>query len=233
MASNSHGNINETDLKEALNNKSIGELNDNLKAFINFIAKKEGLQIDNTTKVNAEKVGGSYKPDVNISILNNTYGISVKVGNGNSVHQEKSSDFINFIRTDLNASNDICDSFKWFIDSKEDAPTLKKQNPDRITLLRKFVNSNKRVLSNRFIRTGLNTSKFVEYVYYGTPDNGTWANINDILDFIDETESSTRAALKMGPLSLQAWNRENEKKRYTLQVKWTSIESDLNLLRQK
>ncbi|VHX89793.1 Uncharacterised protein [Clostridioides difficile] len=34
----------------------------------------------------------------------------------------------------------------------------------------------------------------------------------------------------MGPLGLQAWNRTNEKKRYTLQVKWTSIENDLKSL---
>jgi hypothetical protein len=231
MGSNVHGNKNEVDLKEAIDGKVIGGLNNNLKDFVKFIAIKEGLEIDDTTIVGAIKVGGNYKSDLNLSILDKTYGVSVKTGSGNSVHQEKSCDFIEFIRDELNASQQICDSFEWFIDSIEDAPTLKKQDPDRINLLRTFVNNNRKELSNRFLREGLSTSNFVDYIYYGTPVEGTWGNINDIFDFIDDSESSTRAALKMGPLGLQAWNRVNEAKRYTLQVKWTSIENDLESLR--
>lgn len=230
MASNSHGNDNEKDLQKAIDGKCINDLNDNLKSFIHFIAEKEGIQISETTKVGAVNVGGNYKSDVNLSILDNTYGISVKTGSGNSVHQEKSSEFVEFIRNELNASNNICNNFIWFIDSIDDASTLKKANPSKIDELRSFVNQNRRVLSNRFLRTGLNTSNFVDYVYYGTPSNGTWGKIDDIFELIENAELSTRGALKMGPLGLQAWNRTNEEKRYTLQVKWTSIENDLDSL---
>lgn len=230
MASNSHGNDNEKDLQKAIDGKCTNELNDNLKSFINFIAEKEGIQINETTKIRAVNVGGNYKSDINLSILDNTYGVSVKTGSGNSIHQEKSSEFVNFIKNELNASSNICDNFIWFIDSLDDASTLKKENPAKINELRSFVDQNRNALSNRFLRTGLNTSNFVDYVYYGTPSNGIWGRIDEIFELIENTKSSTRGALKMGPLGLQAWNRTNEKKRYTLQVKWTSIENDLKSL---
>ncbi|WP_180336850.1 hypothetical protein, partial [Clostridioides difficile] len=103
----------------------------------------------------AVNVGGNYKSDINLSILDNTYGVSVKTGSGNSIHQEKSSEFVNFIKNELNASSNICDNFIWFIDSLDDASTLKKENPAKINELRSFVDQNRNALSNRFLRTGL------------------------------------------------------------------------------
>lgn len=233
MSSNIHGNDNEKDLQKALDEKYINELNENLKSFINFIEKKENIKFNYNTKIKAEKIGGCYKSDINIYIDNYKYGISIKTGKGNSVHQEKSSVFVDFLKNELNASTDICEDFKWFIDSEDDARTLKNKNPDKIESLKNFINKHKVILSSRFLKTGLNDENFVDYIYYGTPDKGNWGRIDDILNLIEKTESSGRATLKIGFLSLQAWNRTNEEKRYTLQVKWPSIQNDLNLLKHK
>lgn len=231
MASNIHGNDNEKDLISAINNKKYSSLNDNLKSFIKFIANEKDLDIKDETIILATKVGGIYKPDLQIDILGNKYGVSVKTGRGNSVHQEKSSVFVKYIADKLDATLDVCEDFKWFIDSKEDVATLKQQNPSRLENIKKFVNENTKVLSNRFLKTGLNESNFTDYIYYGNVSKGVWANIDEAISFIENQPISSRGALKMGPLGLQAWNRTNEDKRYTLQVKWTSIENDLNKIR--
>ena len=233
MASNIHGNHNEKDLISYINNKKYSDLNDNLKLFIKFIADEEGLDIQDDTIILATKVGGIYKPDLQITILNNNYGVSVKTGKGNSIHQEKSNCFVKYIREHLSAAQDICDDFTWFIDSIDDSKTLQKNNPKKLDTIKEFVKENARVLSYRFLKTGLNESNFTDYIYYGDINKGVWSTIEEAINFIEKQPTSNRGALKIGPLGLQAWNRTNEDKRYTLQVKWTSIEKDLKKIRME
>lgn len=116
MASNSHGFNNEAIISEYLNGKKFKELNLTMKEFIKYIGTTLNLPIDNDTEVKSEtETNNKLKQDIYIFINGYKVGVSVKLGSGNSVHQEKIEDFIIFIKENCNASEEICDLWRFFI----------------------------------------------------------------------------------------------------------------------
>ena len=233
MSSNASGFKNEKLISNELNDRELKDINSNLQKFIKFISENKSINVDESSVIKSHVISdNSCKADIQIKLNEKrpeTYGISIKKGSGNSIHQENISDFIKYI-DELGASENQLQAFNWFINSKTYSRQLKKEKPNRIKLMKDFLNTNKKILSKRFLKTGLVNYGFADYIYYGTPENGTWGEIDKVINSII-TKYKPRATLPMGSLSLQAWNRTNEDKRHVLQVKWTSIKKDLNKIR--
>lgn len=248
VGSNKHGNKNELMIVEALNNKKISELNNNLKEFIKFIAKDNNIEINNNTKINATyETNTKLKQDFYLYINGIESAISLKIGSGNSVHQEKCEDFVMYIKNNLSASKEVCDNFRLFLwadgtldgsGSKEKdsegniisrftSKEFREKYPSKYNNLQDFLNNNKEKLIKRFLFVGRHNSR-VDYIYHGSVSNGFGVSVKEIIDF--NREENSGKGLHVGKLSLQAWNvskkGNTEHKRGQLQVKYSKMESD-------
>lgn len=230
MSSNGHGFSNEKQIVEEINKD---DPNENIKSFEKFLSEKETLDADD---LHAEVVSNNnYKADITIEAEGRSIGVSIKEGNANSVHQEKVENFNNYIQTDEEidgVTDKVIEYFEWFINSKKNATTLKKNHSERLDTLKEFLDKNSMLLAERFVKTGDKDRKEAEYLYYGTSEDGSWAEADKALAKA-VNRNNGMATLPIGSLTLQAWNRTNEEKRYTLQVKWGRIEKDLNSARKE
>ena len=255
IGSNSHGNRNELKLVEEIDKKQFSQLNNNLKEFIRFIAKDNNIDLSNNPVLYAYYESNTrLKQDLYVDINNHTFSISLKMGSGNSVHQEKCEDFISYIKKEFNASEDICDDFRLFLwadgtldgtgslDKDEEgnikcrfsAREFRERYPSKYEKLQSFLETNKRPLIERFLFVGRHNSK-VDYVYHGNVFDGYWLSTKDIIE-INMKEANANS-LHVGKLSLQSWNISRkgttEHKRGQLQVKYSQMKNDFYTLMKK
>lgn len=240
---------NETLLMNALANKKYSELNDNLKKTVTYISEKP---IDDNEIINAYKIGGVNKTDLVIEFNSTPYNLSIKKGTDNSVHQEKVEDFISFLKEEYNIPDDLKNDILFFIwgdgtldgtgevSDRLSAIQFKNKYPDKIENIRKFFHEHKRELIERFLIKGLRSDSSPDYMYYGTPEEGTIVNANDALDWLsDDANEKTGTPLPIGRLTFQAWNRninggdKSEKKRGVIQLKWASVGQDLKTISER
>ena len=257
---NSHGFTNEELIVNEINCKKINELNTNLKRFIKDICKDNNIDIDNDmTILSRIEKNNKLKQDLYIIIKDKEFGISVKMGTGNSVHQEKIEEFIKWIYNNSknNITDEVLDCFRFFIwadgsiDGKANKIILedgtikdrfgskdfKKIYPKKRELLQETINKNEREILNRVIFEGKYGSK-VDYVYHGTKNSGAWISKDEIIDYNIENSKSrdikNKSALSAGRLTIQAWNvslkGNTENKRGEIQFKYSSMEEDFNEL---
>lgn len=255
IGSNLHGNKNELKLVEEINGKNYSQLNNNLKEFIKFIAKDNNIEISNNTVINARyETNTKLKQDLYIEINSYCFSVSLKMGSGNSVHQEKCEDFISYIKEEFNASDDVCDDFRIFLwadgtldgtgplDKDEEgnikcrfsAREFRNRYPDKYNNLQDFLNKNKKKLIERFLFVGRHNSK-VDYVYHGNVLDGYWLSTNEIIEI--NMQDVKTDSLHVGKLSLQSWNISrrgtSEHKRGQLQVKYSQMKNDFFELMKK
>lgn len=83
---------NEINIVEAYNGKHIEELTKNQKEIVEVIGN-----FDDDVLIKAEKIKGTFKPDIEFEIENSTSMISVKKGTSNSIHQENVSTFFGLL----------------------------------------------------------------------------------------------------------------------------------------
>ena len=241
MSMNSYvsGVQNEVDFTEYLNNKEYHELGSNASKFI----KQIHPDIKTHTKISAEKIGGmGLKPDVTIDIEQDKTFVSLKKGSGNSVHQETTSKFLLFCKNELNMSDEVRDSFllylygdgtldgKGEVEDRLDGEELKTTYKSQINQIQSFLNSNKRILLERFLvygRRGKELNIKADYLYHGYITDGTWGPLDYIVDYLIETSEHNKSqGPSIGPLTLQTWNRnvkgnpQTENRRHSIQIKW-------------
>ena len=258
MASNSHGFNNEANISEYLNGKKFKELNITMKEFIKYIGNTLNLHIDNDTEIKSEtETNNKLKQDIYIFINGCKVNVSVKLGSGNSVHQEKIEDFIVFIKENCNASEEICDLWKFFIwadgtldgtgsTEKDESGNIisrftsskfKVQYPRKREKLLTFIEENKTKLIERAVFVGIHNSS-VDFVYHGTEKQGSWISKQEALDYMSRIKpKSNRACFPVGHLTIQAWNisqtGNTEYKRGEIQFKYGKLQSDLETLLKK
>jgi hypothetical protein len=253
MANNSHGANNELEISNYLNGKKFKELNLTMKEFIKYICNTKGILYNDDTLIIADYVkNNKLKQDIYITINGIKIGISLKMGSGNSCHQEKIEDFIKFIKKELGTPEEVCDLWRFFIwadgtlngtgpmnkDEKGkiicrfDIAEFKKKYPEKRTILQKFIDENKEALINRAVFVGKYNSD-VDFVYHGTYRQGRWISKKEVIDFqLVQTKKSDRACFKLGNLTIQAWNvsleGKTEKKRGEIQLKYGSMKNDFD-----
>lgn len=256
IGSNIHGLNNEASIVESLNDKTVSELNTNLRKFINSICLENSIDVGKIGRIiSTIEANSNLKQDFYIKLGNKTFGVSCKMGTGNSVHQERISDFNEYISTTLNASKEICDEFSFFIwadgtvdgtgsiekniegniISRFTSTEYKKNYPERREKLLAFLKLNERALLERFLFVGRHNS-IVDYIYHGTSENGVWLSKEEILDYLiknsELNKDSYRATLPIGRMTLQAWNisrkGNTEQKRGEIQAKYGKMKEDFS-----
>lgn len=259
IGNNSHGNKNEIDFVESING-GLCNLNLNLKEFIKYICKKESIDYNSITDISAKYESNSkLKQDCYIFIDNKKYYISLKMGSGNSVHQEKCEDFIDYIKSEFNASDEICDLWRFFlwadgtldgtgeivkgedgnIKNRFTATMFKKLFPDKRIKLQKFLAENESKLIEHFLFVGRHNSR-VDYIYHGTPLHSSWISKERILEYQIQNSNirqGSASCLSVGKMSVQSWNVSmkgtSEHKRGQIQVKYGKMNEDFESLMAK
>lgn len=254
MANNLHGNNNELEMAEYLDGKKYKELNLTMKEFIKYICATKGIKLDDDTEINAKyETSNKLKQDLYVFINGKQFGISLKMGTGNSCHQEKIEEFVEFIKDNCNASEEVCNLWRLFIwaDGTTDgtAPIVKDKNgkiicrftssefktryPKERMILQRFINENKEALLNRALFVGKYNS-VVDFVYHGTYRQGRWISKEEIISYQLGLSPSGRACFNCGNLTIQAWNVSSkgntEYKRGEIQLKYGAMTEDFDKL---
>ena len=239
------GFINEKELRNYINSNNYATYNKNIQNFLRFVFASD---FSTSKPFVAEKKAGQIKPDLCITHNGKTKYVSIKKGDGNSVHQEKIDVFFPYIENliDANALNNL-KTFHYGDDTTNDtgrtrysAAECKKRYSKEVSSLNLSLN-NWSVLDkflDRFLFIGNVGSLSVDVIYHGTIDSGLWASKEEIKKYVKSNNFSTNA-VHFGPLTYQVWGR-NEKgtaihpdRRYVMQIKWGSISKDLEAIRRE
>jgi hypothetical protein len=221
---------------------SFEQLNNNLQR---LILKLNDNKIP--SKFTAKKYGGSHKADLSLIIDDIEYNISVKKGSGNSIHQESVEDFIFFLKTKIEENNSVFDDIRFFIwgdgtidgsgqiINRVNATSFKKMYPMKIINIQSYFNKHKERLTYRFLVEGAISKKRADFILFGDVNKCVIVNEKRIIEFVN---SSIKKPISIGVLTFQAWNRniegriDMENRRGQIQLKWGSIEHDLNFLQK-
>lgn len=231
------GFTNEKEIIEKLNRKKFRDLNENLKKLISYSFNNyEGV-------ITATPLGGQNKSDMIVSIGKEYHSYSIKIGSGNSIHQEPLEVFIDYLEDNFGVSDNIKNYIRFFIwgdntfdgsgkvSDRLSAGSLKKSYPSMISEIQDFFDMHKEDLIKRFLVTGIVSNSLAEFIYYGSYQEGIVAKSSNVLKYISKGKS--RGAISVGKLTFQAWNRninggdKSEMKRGVIQLKWPTIVEDL------
>lgn len=247
IGNNSQGFENQVNLISIINNKRVSELplaiKNIVKTMFPYVAMSERLH---ASKIKNNEV----KPRISIEVKGEKVNITVFMGGGNSVHQEKIDCFINYCKDELGMTHEEEDSFLTIMfgdgtldgrstveDRLKNTVEIKEHFSKQATIAQAFFDSNKEALIKRFLvygKSGEQMNIKTDYIYYGTNVTGIIVPISSIVDYLNKKENSEAALLSLGSLTVQPWNRnltgkmENEHKRYSLQVKWGRMKQDLS-----
>lgn len=256
LGDNSHGNNNEKNFVDQINlynkNKSL-----NFKEFIKYICKNENIEYYEEIKIKAiYETNSKLKQDLYIYIDDKKFNISLKMGSGNSVHQEKCEDFIKYIKNEFNATDKICNLWRFFLwadgtldgkgnqEKDEDgnikcrfsSREFKTMYPKERKLLQEFIAQNEKKLIEHFLFEGRHGSE-VDYIYHGTYKCGTWISKQKIIEYNlnnSNINADVGRCLSVGRMSIQSWNiskkGNSEHKRGQIQIKYSKMEDDFNNL---
>lgn len=240
--STNNGFINENEFIEYINSNSFQYYNANIKKFILHISGNS-----NPTEVIAKQIAGTNKPDLQISIDSLIYYVSMKMGSGNSVHQESLTTFIDFLRDNGISEKAITLLKEYHYADGTDNDTgqirlsardFSKHNPEKIKCLNTLFNNNSsftKTLLNRVLFQGVDSSApIIDFLYHGTLESGVWASVDELNDFKIQIKGSNFC---MKFLSYQVWGRNQDfnakypERRHVVQFKFSQCENILNKIR--
>ena len=243
LGDNSAGFANEKEIKDALNSRRYDDINANLRHFLDCMFKGFDLR---GKWVHATTIPQRMKPDFYVTVDGVPQGkyVSVKMGSGNSIHQESFEDFICFLisqNVPMSIINDI-KLYHWSDDTLDNtgynrvsSKEFSKNNPDVVKRINDFFSKKEIVIKlfNRFVFAGnYPEAPSADYLYHGDLRSGVWASKKEILDYIGNLIVD-KTCVSFGPLTYQAWNKNlgrnptMERRRYQMQIKWGSLEETL------
>lgn len=244
---NAHGFKNEQNIVNCLDGKIYKELNLNMKKFVDYVATCEDLKVTVETPINARiEANNKKKQDLYVQLLNREYAVSVKMGSGNSTHQEKCEDFIDYIVDKFDASEELCNDIRimtWCdgtldgsgeISDRMDKKEYLSKYKEGIERIRNFIHRHEKELIERILFVGRHDSK-VDFIYHGTAINGKWISAKELVEYqINNPLPLGSALAKLGRMNLQVWNRSltgnSDKKRGQIQIKYSTMEDDLDII---
>lgn len=243
MSNNCDGFKNEIDIVEYLNNKQFKDLNNNMQDFLSFAFNK---QISNNEIIFSGKISKveckNTKPDIWITIGNQTKNISIKKGSANSTHQEPFDDFCKFLES-INISNNTINNLKLYHygddtldgsgETRLEAKDAMLRYYNEILSANTELNTKENLIKilNRILFAGVFFNPIItDITYHGTVDYGVYASREEIIDYlIDNADISKMSGIKFSVLTYQPWTRDVKRKaahperRFSMQVKWGSM----------
>lgn len=246
---------NEKQLLNTINNKTIAEISqEHIKDFLYELypeIKNDDMIICEEpelyeVKRKGKKFNINPKQDLIITVQENSKYISVKEGNGNSVHQEPLEQFIEFLVDELRAPSNVVESLKKYHwgdgtltgngkkENRLKNKALKNEYEKEINIVQNFYDKNKYKIAKRAMITGAyhDNQSYVDYIYHGTIEEGVWCSADQALNIICNPEN-IRKPISVGLLTFQNQNRNTtlnknkENARKSIQFKWSGMESVL------
>ena len=239
-----YGYQNEKDFVELFNNKYYHELDDNSKKFLKKLFNEV---IDNDETIKSWKNKNVQKTDIFIKYKNYIKNISLKCGNGNSIHNEKIQEFKNYLEK-LNIPYKIIDkyvSYHYAYKKDESGKTdfsiqlsseeYKKFYQNELDLFNKTINKTRIIVDmiDRFIIRGTNSDYDIDALICGTINDYVWILKHDIYDLIlskrnQEFTSPHISCMTIGPKArCLNGNKTNIKDRYLVCIRWNFIKESI------
>lgn len=239
---NNRGIANELEFTKIFDKKMVKELDKPFQEFILYLF--DGLKEEDYIECWKSKF--KEKADIKIRINGNIKGVSIKMGELNSVHQEHLNSFSNYL-LNIGMTNQIILSLRAYIFGVLDGMTVNTETYKK----RKYADiiEIKKSLSDFYIKANLiirflfkgNENQFydADAIIHGTPNNFVWATKSEILRYLLEYPEDNSTNVNIGPLYIQCRNRnleDNINSRYAeeyIQIKWYSIRKDLYLITKR
>lgn len=236
---NNRGIMNEIKFTKIFDKKTVKELSQQCQELLNELF--DGL--NENDYIECWKSKFKEKADIKIRINEDIKGISIKMGENNSVHQEHINSLSNYL-LNIGIKYDIINklrayNFGLINGIQVDAETYKKRKSSDIVAIKMSLNDFyiKINLMIRFLFKGSETQFYdTDAIIHGTPENFLWATKSEIMKYLLTSPEDDDTNVKVGPLYLQCRNRNlknNIKSVYTeeyIQVKWYTIKKDLYLI---
>lgn len=241
---NNNGYKNEVDFVEYFNDKYFYEFDDHTQKFLCELFE---FELKNDTKLISWKNRLNQKSDFYIKYNNYVKSISLKCGNGNSVHHESLQEFKFFLEK-LNIPYNIIEYYvsyhygyyrndgKIDLTKQLDANEYKFYYQGEIDEFNKKINKTKVIIEfvDRFIIRGRNSMYDINALISGIPNNFTWIMKDDIYDLILEKRNSYSSSPHIGCITFGPKKRNiystttnNLKDRYIVAARWNNIFEDI------
>lgn len=243
---NHQGFENQDNIISILNNSRLVDLPLALKNLVVEIYPN----IASSEIVHAAKItGNDVKPRIVISVNGENRNLTVFMGSGNSVHQEKIEKFLEFCRKELAITEDeekalltimygdgTLDGKSEAKDRLKNTEEVKRKYSIQVDIVQKFFDRNKKELVERFLvygKGGKEKNIKADYIYYGTDTTGRTLPFPVVIEHIIKEDNSESALLSLGALTVQQWNRNPDAKpnledrRNSIQIKWGGMKQDI------
>lgn len=238
--SNVTGIDNEFEFVKYLNGKKISELN---PLFRDLIDKLYPIESEDSI-IKSWRNHYNQKTDVLVRINGIMKGLSIKKGMRNSVHVERITDFVDFLKFNNIPREIIIEYLKYHYadgttngkgEKRLSTEEYKLDNQESIDKINSIFNNNDilKEAIDRFVIKGNNSNYYIDAIIYGEVNDFIWATREDIRNIILSKKDCYSTAVHFGPLTLQPKNRclnynsKYEKDRFCIQVKWYSIFDDI------
>ena len=230
----------ELDFVTYINNRKYLDLNSNLQSFIKYLF----FNVESNDIISCRRINGKVKTDIIISCNKGTKNISIKTGSQNSVHSEKLSTFISFLKK-IQVSNVMIENLLLyhFGDGTIDGTGIKRISAENTKIkysnqIKKFnfyINKHKNFdkIIDRILFSGRLGNKSIDAIYYGNIEYGVWCSKNDLINFFKENHCLYLNTPHFSSLTYQNWcrnikkDKKSEDHRYYIQIKWFSILADI------
>ncbi|MCR5423009.1 MAG: hypothetical protein K6E74_05165 [Bacilli bacterium] len=236
-----NGLANEQDIINVLDGKKYKELPEFWKNRMKQLCR----DIEEDDRIECFKCVYNQKADISIRAHDRKWNISIKSGYFVSVHNERISSFVGFLRK-LGISEDLITTLRLYhygdgtIDGTGDVhkslDEIKAEMLDKIDEFNEAVNKKEILMkiANRFICSGTPFQKsYVTHLYYGKVTYGTMIHVKTLLDYICEEFKCDTKAIHFGPFIYSPAYRgvenfdANNVKRYYINIKWPSATNDI------
>ena len=235
-----NGFQNETEFIKILNNKKLKNIDFNLQLFLKDIFP----YIDKESQINCYKNENLQKFDILIKINNIVKRISIKKGVKNSVHNEPINARIHFLIKNKMPKNLVINFLKYHYadgttngkgEKRLPISDYKKEHQHEIDEINTFINKKEILLKaiDRFVICGRNSTKKIDALIYGIPDDFIWITQKNIYKILLKHKNNYSTSIHFSGLTYQPLNRclnynsKYEKDRYISQIKWYNLCDDI------
>jgi len=244
------GNDIERAIIQRTNEMTISQLDPDMKHFVVSIV---GDGLDKHKQLSVRKPKSTRllkKTDLEIEIEGSVAGrVSIKSGGGNSVHQESIYEFVEFLEAQGASKLELSSLllFHWgdgtingsgHISDRLAAPAIRRNHPREIIQIDQLFTRLTRQITQRALIGSDSNSKPGHLVYFPdkTLKNGFCIEMQRAVDFHSQIRNSDND-IKIGNLNFQAYHRclqgqdtYSNKNRNDVQIKWSSLAKDLEMI---
>lgn len=235
----------ENEFINSINNKKFKELSENLRRILNIIFPA----LSDNDLIVAEHCDPSGKPDVKISVNNESHYISLKTNTAKHIHSEELEKFIGKLE-DFEISKTSIDTIKKFHfgDGTTDGSGINRMTYDELfpIMINDIKNANEELnsynekvvkLVEKFVFIGNNASiPEADFIYHGSINFGVLCSRKQIVKHLRRRNYDYMRNLHIGPLQFHPYARyanfkeRNPYKRKIINFVWVNFVQDLEYI---